>query len=571
MSWEEYKSKLPKIYSEKDLAFIEKAFSLASKIHQEEKRLTGEPYITHPIAVSLKVANLKLGPQTIAAALLHDAPEQNGNKIFRLIRKEFGQETSFLIKGLTKADKVRYRGVERTAESIRRMFIAMAQDLRVVIIKLFDRLHNLQTLYVFPKEKQKRLALETLEIYAPVADRLGMGDIKSQLEDAAFKYAYPEEYKWITEKTSEKIPEREAYLKCVIPVLKKELDKANIKTSAINFRAKHYYSLWKKLLRNDMDWNVIYDLAAARIIVNSVEDCYSALGVIHKLWKPLPGRIKDYIALPKQNGYQSLHTTVFCVNNKITEFQIRTKKMHEKAEYGIAAHWAWEMAGKSKEPKYAAYKKFRWVKQLKEWHENFNKNLTGERFLKNLKLDFFKDRVFVLTPKGDVIDLPEGATPVDFAYHIHSEIGDTMTAAKINNHIVPLSYELASGDMVEILTQKNKKPSIKWLELAKTSLAKDHIKNALKKEGVRVVTPPNQWQARMTLIVKDRIGLMKDVSSAFSSFKINLKNIHTEEIDKENISILLEFSPKNKDQLERLTTRLKKISGVEEIKTKIAK
>ncbi|MBU1179293.1 RelA/SpoT family protein [Patescibacteria group bacterium] len=481
MTWQEYKNKLPKHYSENNLAVIERAFNFASEAHKDENRQTGEPYINHPIAVSLKIAELKLDPDTIAAALLHDVCETNGI-LFKKIRKDFGPQISFLVDGLTKINKIEYQGIERNAESIRKMFMAMARDIRVIIIKLLDRLHNLETLYALSEEKQKRIATETLEIYAPIADRLGMGNIKLKLEDTAFKYAYPAEYEWIIKKTKEKIPEREEYLaKKVIPTLKKELQKNNINIKKIEHRAKHYYSLWKKLLRYDMNWYTIYDLAAVRIVVESLEDCYAVLGIIHKLWKPLPGRIKDYISLPKQNGYQSLHTTVICTNKKITEFQIRTQKMHEEAEYGIAAHWAWEMAGKPANIKNMPHKKLAWVKQLYDWHKKSPKNTTSEEFLESLKLDFFENRVFTLTPKGDIIDLPEGATPIDFAYGIHSDIGNSISACKVNNRIVSLSHKLVSGDLVEVITQKNKKPNLKMLEYAKTSNAKNCIKSALKK------------------------------------------------------------------------------------------
>lgn len=570
MDWQEYKNSLQSKYDGKELILIERAFNFASEAHKNQKRLTGEPFICHPAAVSLKTAELKLNPQAIAAALLHDASEENQN-LLKAIRKEFGQEIAFLVKGLTKVDKINYRGIERNTESLRRMFMAMAQDIRVVIIKLLDRLDNLETLHVFPEEKRKRIALETLEIYAPVADRLGMGEIKSQLEDLAFKHAYPEEYGWILKETREKIPRREEYLKKIMPILERELIKERIKIKSMHFRAKHYYSLWKKLLRNTMDWYLIYDLAAVRIVVNSVEDCYAVLGVIHKLWKPLPGRIKDYIALPKQNGYQSLHTTVFCINKKVVEFQIRTEEMHEEAEYGIAAHWAWEMAGKPKQTKEMPHRKFAWIQQLKDWNKKFNEEITSEKFLESLKIDFFKNRVFVLTPKGDVVDLPEGATPVDFAYHIHSEIGNTMIAAKVNNRMVPLSYELASGDMVEILTQKNKKPSIKLLDYTKTSIASQHIKSALKKSGLLpgfADKKPLQPKTEMTITVIDRVGLLKDISAVFSSFRINLQSLTTKEAQESYASIYLTFAPKNKEQVKKISTRLKNIGGIEEVDVK---
>ncbi|MCF7836085.1 MAG: RelA/SpoT family protein, partial [Candidatus Marinimicrobia bacterium] len=522
MTWEKYKEKLPKTYSEKDFALVKKAFDFASEIHKDEKRESGEPFITHPIAVSLGIATeLELGPFTISAALLHDTYETN-NTILGEIKKKFGSEVSFLVKGLTKVNKIKYQGAERSAESTRKMFMAMAQDIRVIIIKLFDRLHNLETLQALPENKRERIAKETLEIYAPVADRLGMGKIRLKIEDAAFKYAYPKEYDWLIKETYEKVSEREDYLeKKVIPALKKEFEKENIKIQDIHYRAKHYYSLWKKLLRNDMDWHTIYDLAAVRIIVGSLEECYGVLGVIHKLWKPLPRRIKDYIALPKQNGYKSLHTTVFCIDKKITEFQIRTPQMHEEAEQGIAAHWAWEMAGKPREINKMPHQKTAWIKQLRDWHKKFNKNVSSEEFLKSLKIDFFKDRIFVLTPKGDIVDLPEGSTVVDFAYSIHSDIGNSITAAKVNNHIVPLSYEPVSGDIVEILIQENKKPNSRMLDYSKTSNAKSHIKSALRKqEFIPKLTQRNKEKiaTELNIIVEERIGMIKDIGAVLSLF-----------------------------------------------------
>ncbi len=575
MTWEEYKKQLPPLYSKKDLTVVERAFEYASEIHKDQERLNGEPFINHPAAVSLKIADLKLSPETVTAALLHDvAEESNASSALKTIRKDFGPDVTFLVKGLTKVDRIHYQGTERNAESLRRMFLAMAQDIRVVIIKLFDRLDNLETLHIFSPDKQKRIGLETLEIFAPLADRLGMGEVKLKLEDGAFKYVYPEEYEWLVKETKEKIHEREAYLKKIIPIVEKEIENEGMKINSIHYRAKHYYSLWKKLLRYNMDWHLIHDLMAVRIVVDSVEECYTILGIIHKLWKPLPGRIKDYIALPKQNGYQSLHTTVFCVDKKVTEFQIRTQEMHNEAEYGIAAHWAWEIAGKPRQLKDMPHKKFSWIKQLQEWQKKFSKSIIGEEFLDALKIDFFKDRVFVLTPKGDVIDLPEGATPVDFAYHIHSEVGNSMVAAKVNNRIVPLSHELISGDIVEIITQKNKKPNLKWLEFAKTPIAKQHIRNAMKEYGLLAAgegKTAKQRKVEMTITAEDRIGMLKDISAVFSAFRVNLQNINTKDKDSRGIrytAIYVSFTPKNKEQVPKIIMQLKRIKGVEEISAK---
>lgn len=354
----------------------------------------------------------------------------------------------------------------------------MAEDIRVVLIKLADRLHNMQTLQYLKPEKQKRIALETMEIYAPIAHRLGMGEIKGQLEDLVFQYLNPDGYKWIIDNVAEKYQERKNFIEKIIPIVKEELAKENIAPVKIDARAKYYWSLYQKLKKHDMNLEKIHDLVALRIIVNTIEECYGALGVIHKLWRPLPGKIKDYIALPKPNGYQSLHTTVFCVDGKITEFQIRTTKMHDEAELGIAAHWLYSEKGKPKSGAQDDNKKFAWVSQLRDWQ----KEVSGsQEFMESLKIDFFNDRIFALTPKGDAIDLPKGATPIDFAYHIHSEIGDRCAGAKVNGKMVHLSYILQNGDMVEILTQKKHAPSRAWLEFAKTAIAKNRIRHTLKK------------------------------------------------------------------------------------------
>ncbi|MFC1756572.1 RelA/SpoT family protein [Patescibacteria group bacterium] len=564
MIWQDYKEKLPKEYAEKDLAVIEQAFDFASEIHEEEKRLTGEKYIYHPAEVSLNVAKLKLGASSVATALLHDTYETD-NTVLKKIRKKFGSEISFLVDGLSKVDKVEYQGIERSAESTRKMFMAMAQDIRVVIIKLHDRLHNLKTLHVYSEEKQKRIAMETLEIYAPVADRLGMGDLKLQLEDSAFEYAYPKEYAFIVHETKEKVSERQKYLiKKVIPTIERELKRTNIKTIEIKYRAKHYYSLWKKLLRYNMDWFSIYDLLAVRIIVNSLEDCYITLGILHKLWKPLPGRIKDYISLPKQNGYKSLHTTVFCIDNKITEFQIRTEEMHKEAESGIAAHWIYKTGDKDLQKD---LKKFEWIKQLQDWQKRLHKETKSKDFLEFLKIDFFKDRVFVLTPRGDIIDLPEGATPLDFAYHIHTDVGNSIIGAKVNHHIVPLSYKLISGDMVEVSSQKNKKPSLKSLEHATTSIARNHIKSSLKKQGLisGIENTPRPLRCDLSIITINKADLIKEIVAVLSSFRIKIRSILPKESGSNYLEFYVSFTPRNKNQVERVVTRLKTIKGVEEI------
>ena len=568
-TWEEYKKRLPK-YSDKDLKFIAAGFELASNSHQNQKRASGEDYITHPIEVSLKTAGIGLDAKAVTAALLHDTVEDTSTDL-KTIRKKFGDEVAFLVNALTKINAIHLQSDEKTVESARKMFLAISQDIRVVIIKLLDRLHNMETLASLAEKDKKRISLETLEIYGPIADRLGMGEIKAKLEDLAFRYAYPDEYDWIQKEIKEKIPQREKYLEKIISIVRKELAGEKIKIVSIHCRAKHYYSLWKKLLRYDMEWSLIFDLVAVRIVVSNIENCYATLGALHKLWRPLPGRIKDYIALPKQNGYQSLHTTVFCVDKTITEFQIRTPEMHNEAECGIAAHWAWEMAGKpASVAKIPASSKFNWVKQLRQWHRVFDKDAQRDKsFLESLKIDFFKDRVFVLTPKGDVVDLPESSTPIDFSYQIHSEIGNHMSAAKVNNRIVPFDYQLASGDMVEIAVQKNKKPNPEWLTIAKTSLAKNHIRGYLKKTGYLIETISKKSGKKTEIIItaKDRVGLLKDISSVFSSNNISIRDVLIKK-DAGYPKIHVIFYPKSSEQIKKIKTKLKTVKNVEQISSR---
>lgn len=570
LSWSEYQKQLSKTakdhYLLKDLDLIKKAFDYASTIHQNQKRFSGEPYIHHPATVSLNTASLQLDAETVAAALLHDTAEDGGT--LKAIKKNFGDEIAFLVKGVTKVNKIKYHGAERSAESMRRMFLAIAGDIRIVIVKLIDRLHNMETLWALPSpQKRMRIAMETLEIYAPLADRLGMGEIKDELEDLAFHYVYPQEFKWVKKEISRRIPLREQYLTHVIPLVSKELAREDIQPIEISARAKHLYSTWKKLLRKDMDWERILDLVAVRVVVDDIENCYAALGLVHALWPPMPGRIKDYIALPKPNGYQSLHTTVFCLNGKPTEFQIRTKAMHKEAEYGIAAHWFWNEKGKPKNSGKAHETKFSWVNQLQTWQKEFRKNKnSSEEFLESLKIDFFKDRIFVLTPEGDVIDLPEGSTPIDFAYHIHSEIGDRAVGAKVNSKLVSFHYQLASGEVVEILTQKNKKPNAEWLSFVKTSIARSRIRSAVSKESE---TPAETKEIEFEITVQDRVGLLKDISGVFSAFRLNIVTAAVTRNQDVYPSIAIRFREKKTGQLEKIKTRLKKIRGVESISEKI--
>ncbi len=575
MDWETYEKKLKELgYKNGDLKNIKIAFFYASKIHESEKRESGESYITHPITVSLYVANLKLDANTIAAALLHDAIENQGVKpvnIKKQFDKESGEEIAFLVESVTKVEKIQYRGVERALESLRKMFLAIAEDIRVVIIKLMDRLHNMETLQFLPEEKRKRIAVETLELYAPLADRLGMWDIKAKLEDLAFPYVYPDSYKWLLGQIKHRREEGEKYLGRLKPIIEMTLKKDGVTPLRIVYRAKHLFSIWKKLVKYEMNFDMILDLVAMRLILKNNEDCYRALGIIHSMWRPMPGRIKDYIALPKPNGYRSLHTTVFGPQKKMVDFQIRTDEMDYEAEHGIAAHWFYETEGKKKVTKKLADKRFAWVGQLQEWQQT-HKELPHAEALAALKIDFFKDRIFVLTPKGDIIDLPESSTPIDFAYHVHSEIGDHISGAKVNGKMVPFSHILKSGDTIEILTQKNKKPSADWLDFAKTSMAKGRIRSYMRKTGVaEFADKKSKKLSEIIVTAKDRVGLLKDITSVFSKLKINIADTKSGPISKDYHKITITFEQVKHVSNPKILTSLKQVRGVENVLMKEVK
>lgn len=464
--------------NKKEEELIDKAYKFAEKAHEEQKRLSGDPYFVHVFETAKILAGLGMDTQTIVAGLLHDVLEDT-KTTEEEIKKEFGEDVLFLIKGVTKLGTLKYRGHERHVESLRKFFVAMANDLRVVIIKFADRLHNLRTLQFVPEEKRRRIAIESIEIYAPLANRLGMGKLKGELEDAAFPYAYPKEFMQTEEIFKEKEELYKKYLTEVSEQLKKELRKNKIKFLEVDYRMKHKYSLYKKLLRYGMDIEKIYDIVALRVVVDTVEECYRVLGLVHSVWNPLPGRIKDYIAVPKPNGYRSIHTTIFTGLGGIAEIQIRTKEMHAEAAYGVAAHFAYKEQGgkKAKNDK----DKFKWIEELKELKYSPD---DPKKFIEHLKTDFFNDRIFVFTPKGDVIDMPENSTPLDFAYAVHSDIGDHTSGAKINGKMLPIFSKLKNGDIVEIITKKNSKPSSKWLEYAKTAVAKKHIRSYLEKNSL---------------------------------------------------------------------------------------
>ncbi|MGI5902050.1 MAG: RelA/SpoT family protein [Desulfitobacteriia bacterium] len=455
---------------------IEKAYNFAVEAHQGQLRISGEEYINHPLEVAYILAELEMDDSTITAALLHDVAEDT-EKNLEDIEKEFGEEVASLVDGVTKLGRIEYQSkVEVQVENLRKMFLAMAKDIRVILIKLADRLHNMRTLEYQPERKQIEIAQETLEIYAPLANRLGIFRIRWELEDLAFRYVNPKEYYELVEGISFKRKEREEQINEVIEQLKPKLEEVGIKAD-IAGRPKHFYSIYKKMITENKELSEIYDLTAVRVIVETVNDCYGALGIIHTLWKPIPGRFKDYIAMPKPNMYQSLHTTLVGNHGEPFEIQIRTWDMHRTAEYGIAAHWKYKEGVKTESN---FEQKLSWLRRLLEWQQDSRD--AGE-FMESLKFDIFADTVFVFTPKGDVVELPAGAGPIDFAYRVHTAVGHSCIGAKINGRIVPLDTKLKSGDIVEIITSKSSTgPSRDWVCMVKTSQARNRIRQWFRKE-----------------------------------------------------------------------------------------
>ena len=488
------------------VALVTKAYEFSKEAHSNQTRYSGEPYFLHPAEVGYLLAKIGIDAQTVAAGLLHDTMEDAGTPA-ATIEKEFGSDILFLVRGVTKLGALRYRGLQRHTESLRRLFAATAQDIRILIIKLLDRLHNARTLEHVPEHKQKRIAQETLEIYAPIADRLGMSVVKTALEDATFPYVFPEEYEKTRELAKERKNENDKRLEKAEKDLKRELADAGLLNFRTEARIKGIYSLFRKLERKNWDITKVYDILALRLIVSSVSDCYAALGVVHKHWRPVPGKIKDYIAFPKPNGYQSIHTTVYTGDGGALEIQIRTEAMHREAQYGIASHltykedtsyvhaphggglsWIRQFLHSNKRKRATAPDPSeptrhgdvpRWVKDLAQAHDE---NKESKEYLESLKTDFFSHRVFVFTPKSDVIDLPIDATPIDFAYAIHSQVANKMAGARVNGKMVSLETPLRNGDLVEIITKPSAKPSRKWLDNAKTTLAKKMIRAALAAE-----------------------------------------------------------------------------------------
>jgi GTP diphosphokinase / guanosine-3',5'-bis(diphosphate) 3'-diphosphatase len=473
MTIEQIIDKVKKNNPKADTDLLALAYDFAARAHSGQTRKSGEPYIQHSLHTSFMLAQMKADLNTIIAGLLHDVPEDT-SYTFADIKNNFGKEIAGLVEGITKLGKIKYRGIQRYRENLRKMFLAMASDIRIIMIKFSDRLHNLRTLSALPAEKQERIAKETLEIYVPIAEILGIWEMKWQMEDICFKIIFPEEFKKLQYKYEvEKRAENSQYIQKVRNILGDELRKTNVGHEIVG-RFKHLYSIYKKMQEKDYAFDEIYDVFALRVVVSNISDCYKVLGIIHSIWKPKAGRFKDYIALPKPNGYRSLHTTVFGPEGKSVEFQIRTEEMNDEALYGISAHWYYKRKYENEDRQQP-----KWVEEILEIQRQIKDT---EDFVKNIKLDVFQHRIFVLSPKGDAFELPEGATPVDFAYAVHTDIGNKAVGAKINEQIATLDHELKNGDMVEIITEKHKKsPSYSWLNFAKSKRAKEKIKQNAKK------------------------------------------------------------------------------------------
>lgn len=483
ISVEEFFEMIKKYLNDNQVAFVHKAYDVAAKAHANQRRKSGEPYIIHPLGVATILAELQMDETTLAAAFLHDVVEDTETTLDQL-KEMFGVKVADLVDGVTKLGKIEYISKEdQQIENYRKMFLAMAKDIRVIMIKLADRLHNMRTMKYMPVHKQQSISRETMEVYAPLAHRLGIYTIKWELEDLAFRYMEPEIYYDLVEQVKVKRREREAMIHEAMAEIKEHLDEQHIKCE-IQGRPKNFYSIYKKMQRDHKELSEIYDLLAIRVLVDTVADCYGTLGVVHSLWRPIPGRVKDYIAVPKSNMYQSLHTTVLYHNGQPLEIQIRTFEMHRISEFGIAAHWRYKESGGKSNMLSGGDKDFEaklsWLRQLLEWHKDMS---DSRDFVNTVKMDVFADEVFVFTPRGDVIDLPVGSVPIDFAYRIHTDVGNRCVGAKVNGRIVPLDYKLSNGDIVEVITSKQATgPSRDWMNIVGSSDTRNKIRSWFKKE-----------------------------------------------------------------------------------------
>ncbi len=481
--YQELITSVKKYHPSTDITMIQKAYEVAKEAHKDQKRKSGEPYIIHPLCVGIILADLELDKETIVAGLLHDSVEDTW-MTYEEVEKEFGSEVALLVDGVTKLGQLNYSKdkVELQAENLRKMFLAMAKDIRVILIKLADRLHNMRTLQYMRPEKQQEKARETMDIYAPIAMRLGISKIKVELDDLSLKYLKPDVYYDLVDKVSLRKSERQDFVNGIVNQVKQHMEDAGIEAQ-VDGRIKHFFSIYKKMVNQNKTIDQIYDLFAVRILVDSVKDCYAALGVIHEMYKPIPGRFKDYIAMPKPNMYQSLHTTLIGPSGQPFEIQIRTYEMHKTAEYGIAAHWKYKESSDGKAPVgKSEEEKLNWLRQILEWQRDMSDNREFMSLLKN-DLDLFADSVYCFTPLGDVKNLPAGSTPIDFAYCVHSAVGNRMVGARVNGKLVPIEYEIQNGDRIEIITSQNSQgPSRDWLKLVKSTQAKNKINQWFKKE-----------------------------------------------------------------------------------------
>ena len=527
-------ARIRKYHPSTDVSMIEKAYRLASKAHGSQRRKSGEPYILHPLWVAIILADLEMDKETIASGMLHDVVEDT-DVSEEDIRREFGDEVALLVDGVTKLGRLSYSSdkLDVQAENLRKMFLAMAKDIRVIIIKLADRLHNMRTLQFMKPEKQKEKAKETMDIYAPIAQRLGISKIKTELDDLALKYSQPEVFFDLVKQINARKTEREEFVQQIVDEVSEHMKNANIKAE-VNGRVKHFFSIYKKMVNQDKTVDQIYDLFAVRIIVESVKDCYAALGVIHEMYTPIPGRFKDYIAMPKPNMYQSLHTTLMSSVGQPFEIQIRTEEMHKTAEYGIAAHWKYKESNDGKKSVEAQEEeKLSWLRQILEWQRDMSDNREFMNLIKG-DLDLFAEDVYCFTPQGDVKNLPNGSTPIDFAYAIHSAVGNKMVGARVNGKLVNIDYKIQNGDRIEILTSQNSKgPSRDWLNVVKSTQAKNKINQWFKKEfkesniikgkemiaaycKAKTINPSNILNPRYQEIVQKKYGF-KDWDSVLAA------------------------------------------------------